>query len=413
MSEPSRLARKLGFTDAVVIGLGSMIGAGVFAAIAPAARAAGAGLLLGLLIAAFVAYCNATSSAELAAVYPESGGSYVYGQKRLGRFWGFLAGWGFVIGKLASCAAMALTFAGYAAPAAARPLAVGAVAALTAANYFGVKKTALLTRVIVAIVFVSLAVVVTAILFGGEIEPARLWPLTAAGPYGILQSAGLLFFAFAGYARLATLGEEVIDPARTIPRAIPVALGITLLVYAAVALSALLAVDVAVLARTAAPLAAAVEAGRLAFLSPAVRVGATVASLGVLLSLIVGVSRTVFAMAANHDLPGFFAAVHPRYRVPHRAEIGVGILVAAIAALADVRSAIGFSSFAVLTYYAVANASAFTLDASQRRWPRWLAVSGLLGCMVLAFSLPVASVVWGSLLLAAGAVVFRVRSRSR
>jgi basic amino acid/polyamine antiporter, APA family len=411
MAEPSRLARKLGFTDAVVIGLGSMIGAGVFAAIAPAARAAGAGLLLGLLIAVFVAYCNATSSAELAAVYPESGGSYVYGQKRLGHFWGFLAGWGFVIGKLASCAAMALTFAGYAAPSFARPLAVAAVVALTAANYFGVKKTALLTRVIVVLVFVSLAVVVTAILFGGEIEPARLWPLTAAGPYGILQSAGLLFFAFAGYARLATLGEEVIDPARTIPRAIPVALGITLLVYAAVAVSALLAVDAAVLARSAAPLAAAVEAGRLAALSPAVRIGATVASLGVLLSLIVGVSRTVFAMAANRDLPGFFAAVHPRYRVPHRAEIGVGILVATIAALADVRSAIGFSSFAVLTYYAVANASAFTLEAAQRRWPRWLAVAGLLGCMVLAFSLPVASVAGGSLLLVAGAVVFWIRSQ--
>jgi APA family basic amino acid/polyamine antiporter len=413
MNEPSRLARKLGFTDAVVIGLGSMIGAGVFAAIAPAARAAGTGLLLGLLTAAFVAYCNATSSAELAAVYPESGGAYVYGQKRLGRFWGFLAGWGFIIGKLASCAAMALTFASYAAPAVARPLAVGAVAALTAANYFGVKKTALLTRVIVVLVFVSLAVVVTAILFGGQIEPARLWPLTAAGPYGILQSAGLLFFAFAGYARLATLGEEVIDPARTIPRAIPVALVITLLAYAAVAVSALLAVDAAVLARTAAPLAAAVEAGRLAPLSPAVRIGATVASLGVLLSLIVGVSRTVFAMAANRDLPGFFAAVHPRYRVPHRAEIGVGLLVGTIAALADIRSAIGFSSFAVLTYYAVANAAAFTLDASQRRWPRWLAVLGLLGCMVLAFSLPVASVVEGSLLLVAGAVVFWVRSRSR
>ncbi len=410
MAEPSRLARRLGFTDAVVIGLGSMIGAGVFAAIGPAARAAGAGLLLGLLIAAFVAYCNATSSAQLAAVYPESGGAYVYGQKRLGHFWGFLAGWGFVIGKLASCAAMALTFASYAAPEAARPLAVGAVVVLTAANYFGVKKTALLTRVTVAIVFASLAVVVTAILLGGEIEPARLWPLTAAGPYGILQSAGLLFFAFAGYARLATLGEEVINPARTIPRAIPVALGITLLVYAAVAVSALLAVDAAVLARAAAPLAAAVEAGRLTSLSPAVRIGATVASLGVLLSLIVGVSRTVFAMAANRDLPGFFAAVHPRYRVPHRAEIGVGLLVGTIAALADIRSAIGFSSFAVLTYYAVANASAFTLDASQRRWPRWLAVLGLLGCMVLAFSLPVASVVGGSLLLVAGAIVFWVRS---
>lgn len=410
-AEPGRLARRLGLTDAVVIGLGSMIGAGVFAAIGPAAEAAGTGLLVGLVIAAFVAYCNATSSAELAAVYPESGGAYVYGQRRLGPLWGFLAGWGFVIGKLASCAAMALTFASYAAPSAARPLAVGAVAVLTLVNYFGVKKTALLTRVIVTVVLASLAVAVAAVLFGGEVEVSRLWPLTGTGPYGILQAAGLLFFAFAGYARLATLGEEVIDPARTIPRAIPLALGITLLVYAAVAVSALLAVDAATLAEASAPLAAAVEAGRLAALSPAVRIGATLASLGVLLSLIAGVSRTVFAMASNHDLPGFFAAVHPRHRVPHRAEIGVGLLVATVVALADIRSAIGFSSFAVLTYYAVANASAFTLPAPQRRWPRGLAVAGLLGCAVLAFSLPIASVVGGSVLLITGVAVFLVRRR--
>ena len=411
--ETSRLARRLDLTDAVVIGLGSMIGAGVFAAIGPAAKAAGAGLLLGLVIAAFVAYCNATSSAQLAALYPESGGAYVYGRVRLSPFWGFLAGWGFVLGKLASCAAMALTFASYAAPAVARPLAVAAVAVLTAVNYFGVHRTARLTRVLVALVLIALAMVVVAVLFGGETDPAHLSSLTAAGPYGIFQAAGLLFFAFAGYARLATLGEEVIEPARTIPRAIPLALGITLVVYAAVAVSALLAVDAATLAAAPAPLATAVEAGRLAMLAPAVRIGATIASLGVLLSLIVGVSRTVFAMAANRDLPNFFAAVHPRYRVPHRAEVGVGILVAAAVAVADIRSAIGFSSFAVLTYYGVTNAAALTLDTAQRRWPPWLAVLGLLGCAAMAFSLPVAAVAGGGALLVAGAVVFLVRSAAR
>src|SRR5216117_3018698 len=229
--QSSRLARKIDTTDAVVIGLGSMIGAGVFAAIGPAAAAAGAGLLLGLAIAAFVAYCNATSSAELAALYPESGGTYVYGRKRLGPFWGFLAGWGFVIGKLASCAAMALTFAFYAAPSYSRPLAVGAVIVLTAVNYFGVTKTALLTRVIVTIVLASLATAVAAVVFGGETDIDRLQPLMTGGLHGILQAAGLLFFAFAGYARIATLGEEVADPARTIPRAIPLALGVVLAVY--------------------------------------------------------------------------------------------------------------------------------------------------------------------------------------
>jgi len=245
---PSRLDRRLGVGDAVTIGLGSMIGAGVFAAFGPAAEAAGAGLLIGLIIAAAVAYCNATSSAQLAATYPASGGTYVYGRARLGPFWGFLAGWGFVAGKLASCAAIALTFGAYAAPSWQRPLAIAAVIALTTVNVLGVRKTALLTRVIVAVVLGALALVVAGTLFGGSASASHLDDLGAGGVGGVLRSAGLLFFAFAGYARIATLGEEVKDPAHTIPIAIPRALGITLAVYAIVAVSALAAVGPDVLA---------------------------------------------------------------------------------------------------------------------------------------------------------------------
>jgi APA family basic amino acid/polyamine antiporter len=403
---PTRLARRLGTFEAVMIGLGSMIGAGVFAAFGPAARAAGNALVLGLSLAALVAYCNATSSAQLAAIHPESGGTYVYGQKRLGRFWGFLAGWGFIVGKLASCAAMAMTFGTYAAPSLARPLAIGAVVALTAVNYFGVKKTALLTKVIVALVLLALTTVVGAVWMGGSTDLSRLWPLEKTTPYGILQSAGFLFFAFAGYARIATLGEEVIDPKRTIPRAIPIALGITLLVYAAVAVSALAGAGALRLATSGAPLSAAVEAGGLAWASPAVRAGATIASLGVLLSLIVGISRTAFAMAENRDLPSFLAAVHPSYRVPHRAELAVGAIVAGITAVADIRSAIGFSSFAVLTYYAITNVSAFTLRRDERRWPRALSIAGVLGCVTLALTLPLTSVVGGVAVLGLGATAY-------
>lgn len=405
----SRLARRLDVGDAVIIGLGSMVGAGIFAALGPAARAAGAGLLLGLVAAACVAYCNATSSAALAALYPESGGTYVYGRKRLGPFWGFLAGWGFVIGKLASCAAMALTFAYYAAPSHARPLAASAVVALTAVNYFGVSKTAFATRVVVTIVLACLALVIFAALFGGDVEFSRLRPATSAGWRGILEAAGFLFFAFAGYARIATLGEEVADPARTIPRAIPLALGLALVVYAAVAISALLAVDAAELANAPAPLAHVVEAGRWSALTPAVRVGAIVASLGVLLSLLAGVSRTAFAMAGNGDFPKFLASVHARHRIPDHAELLVGAIVVLIVLVADVRNAIGFSSFAVLIYYAIANASALTLRSAERRWPRALPAAGLVGCILLALSLPTASVVSGGALLAAGAAVYAFR----
>ena len=405
---PSRLSRQLGTFDAVMIGLGSMIGAGVFAAIGPAAAAAGGGLLIGLALAAAVAYCNATSSAQLAARYPASGGTYVYGRERLGHAWGFLAGWGFVIGKTASCAAMALTFGSYADPDLARPLAIGAVVALTVVNLLGVQKTAWLTRAIVAVVLATLATVITAALTADP-TVANIGPVTEGGISGILQAGALLFFAFAGYARIATLGEEVRDPAHTIPRAIPLALGITLVVYATVALTALLAVGPAALASAAAPLTAVVEAGSLPAATPVVRIGAIVASLGVLLSLLVGVSRTTFAMAGERDLPHWLDAVHPTRRVPHRAELAVAATVIAVVLVADVRGAIGFSSFAVLFYYGVANASAFTLSADERRWPRALPVVGLVGCVVLGLSLPPASVISGTALLAAGAVVWLAR----
>jgi APA family basic amino acid/polyamine antiporter len=410
---PSRLARRLGLRDAVVLGLGSMIGAGVFAALAPAARAAGNGLLLGLGLAAAVAYCNATSSAQLAAIYPESGGAYVYGRKRLGEVWGFVAGFGFVVGKLASCSAMALTFGSYAAPSQARSAAIVAVLALTALDYLGVQKSAAVTRVLVAFVLSILALVVGAVWLGGATDVARLWPLRGVSTRGVLEAAGLLFFAFAGYARLATLGEEVIDPERTIPRAIPLALGITLVVYLVVSISALAAVGASALGASEQPLASAVRAGRFAAVAPLVRLGAALASLGVLMSLIMGVSRTVFAMAAKRDVPAFFAAVHPRYRIPHRAEIGVGLAIVVLTAFADLRSVIGFSSFAVLCYYAITNAAAWTLAAEERRWPRALSALGLLGCLTLAFSLPAPSVWAGAALLACGVLVNLAWRRAR
>lgn len=395
-----------------MIGLGSMIGAGVFAAFGPAARAAGNGLMLGLALAALIAYCNATSSAQLAALYPVSGGTYVYGRERLGPFWGFLAGWCFVVGKLASCAAMAMTFGSYASPSLSRPLAVGVVLVLTVVNVAGVQKTVMLTKALLSVVLLALAVSVAAVWLGGAAEPGRLVSLSGVTPHGVLQSAGFLFFAFAGYARLATLGEEVAEPARTIPRAIPLALGLTLVVYAAVAVSLLAGAGVAELAASSAPLATAVEAGQGAWLSPVVRLGALVASSGVLLSLIVGVSRTMFAMAANRDLPHFFAAVHPRFRVPHRAEVAVGLVVASIVAVTDVRGAIGFSSFSILLYYAIANAAAWTLGTHERRWPRARPGLGLLGCIALAGALPQSSLLGGAAVVALGAVAYGLR-RSR
>jgi APA family basic amino acid/polyamine antiporter len=399
------LARRLGTGDAVVIGLGSMIGAGVFAAFAPAAAAAGAGLLVGLALAAVVAYCNAVASAQLAAQYPTSGGTYVYGRERLGPWWGFLAGWGFVVGKTASCAAMALTFAAYAAPAGwQRPVAVAAVLVLAAVNYRGVTRTARLTRMIVTVVLLSLAVVVAASWAGGRADPSRLasWTDPDGGWYGVLQSAGLLFFAFAGYARVATMGEEVRDPGRTIPRAIVIALAITVAVYATLAVSVTAVLGPGGVAATPTPLAAAVDAGSWAQAAPVVRIGGAAAALGALLALIAGIGRTSLAMARSHDLPGWLAAVHPRYQVPHHAEVALAVAVSLLVLAVDLRGAIGFSSFGVLLYYLVANLAAFTQTPEHRRFPRALQVLGAAGCTVLVVTLPLPSVAAGLGVFAVG-----------
>ncbi|TDL43877.1 APC family permease [Microbacterium oleivorans] len=402
MSSPG-LSRRLGIGDAVVIGLGAMIGAGVFAAFGPAAQAAGSGLLIGLGIAAVVAFGNATSTAQLAAVHPTSGGVYAYGRAELGPWWGFLAGWGFVIGKTASCAAMALTFAAYVAPHGwERPLAALAAVALGAVNLFGITRTAQVARILVTIVLVILALVAVA---GFSAAPsAGGWsagPL-AAGPLGILQAGGILFFAFAGYARIATLGEEVRDPERTIPRAIVFAFSGALLVYALIGVVALGVLGPDALAASSAPLVDVVRAAGWDAAAPAVRIGAAAASLSALLALIAGVGRTSFAMAREGDLPRILATVDARWRVPRNAEIAVIAVVVVIVALGDVRGAIGFSSFGVLLYYLVANIAAFRQTGDARRYPRVLQIVGAAGCAALVVTLPWPAVPVGVGVLLAG-----------
>lgn len=391
------LARRLGLADAVVIGLGSMIGAGIFAVFTPAAQAAGAGLLAGLVIAAIVAFCNATSSAQLAAQHPVSGGSYAYGRAQLGPWWGFAAGWSFLIGKTASTAAMALTFAAYAAPAGGeKAIAALAVAAVALVNILGVTRTAMATRVIVIVVLACLGTALIAA--NATADRAPLGDVFAAGPYAILQAAALIFFAFAGYARIATMGEEVRDPARTIPRAIVIALAGTVILYALVAVTVLTVLGPKQLADSSSPLADAAPA----WASTIVSVAAAAASLGALLALMAGLGRTGLAMAREGDLPRALAAVHERRRVPHRIELVVAVVSISLVFATDVRIALGFSSFGVLLYYFIANVSAWTQTPQNRRYPRWLQALGMVGCLSLAAAVPWQSLVSGLVVLAAG-----------
>jgi APA family basic amino acid/polyamine antiporter len=377
-----------------------MLGAGIFSAPAPAARAAGAWLPLAVLVAGLVAWCNARSTAALAAVLPQAGGTYVYAGRLLGPGWGHLAGWGFVTGKTASCAAMALTVGAYAWPAHPRPAATVALLAMLALGTGGVQRGARATRVLLAVVLAVLVTVVVAAV-GGPTHAAA--PAAAAGgPGGVLPAAGLMFFAFAGYARLATLGEEVRDPARVIPRAVALALAAVLVIYLVVTSAALLALGPAGLAASTAPLADVVAARGWAWAVPVVRAGAVAAAAGALLSLLLGVSRTAFAMARDGHLPRVLRAV--RGGVPHRAELAVGAVVLVLVWAVDLRGAIGFSSLAVLVYYLLANLSARRLAPGSR--PRaWLPVVGAAGCVVLAATLPLPAVLTGLAVLAVGAGV--------
>ncbi|MCG2624629.1 APC family permease [Arthrobacter sp. I2-34] len=387
-----------------------MVGAGVFVVYSPAAAAAGNWLLLSLALAGLVAYCNATASAQLATVHPTSGGTYIYGRRQLGEWPGFLAGWAFITGKTASCAAMALAFGLYAAPGLATALAVAAVVLLTGVNLLGITRTAWMTRWFISVV-AAVLVFVTVVAFS---EP----PLgTGAGlpttPYGVLQAAALFFFAFAGYARIATMGEEIRDPQRLIPVAILSALAVTFVLYFVLGAGLLRFMGPELLATTPTPLHTVMERVRGGIGTTAVTIAAALACLGALLALIAGISRTILAMAREHDLPGTLATVGHRFKVPWLAELVVAAAVICLLLTQNVLAVVGFSSFGVLIYYAVTNAAALTL--TERPWhaPKALNWLGLAGCLVLAFTLPLSSVLTMAGVLAVGVIGRAVVKSSR
>ena len=403
------LQRRLGLGQAIVVGLGSMLGAGVFVVWSPAAEAAGGGLLIGLLIAGVVAFCNATSSAQLAAIYPQSGGTYVYGRRRLGATWGYVAGWGFVIGKTASCAAMALTVGSYVWPEQARLVAVLAVLAVVGLNIIGLSRAVAVTGVLVVATLATLAVVIGAGWSDGTADLGRI-DLGAGDALDVLRAGGFCFFAFAGYARIATLGEEVRRPERVIPRAIVVALSAVLVLYLVVGVTVLAVLPVPDIAASAAPLRLVVDRSDWSELAAVTGVGACVASLGVLINLVPGVSRTVLAMSRRSELPASLAVIDHRRSTPVRAELLVGLVVIGLVIVVDLSDALGFSGVTVLTYYAITNAAALTLNRAERRFPRALAAAGFVGCGVLAVALPARSVLAGVLVLGAGIAVRLLRA---
>ncbi|GAA3739299.1 APC family permease [Leifsonia bigeumensis] len=403
------LQRRLGIGGAIVIGLASMMGAGVFFVWAPAAQAAGSGLLVGLVIAGLIATLNALSSAQLAMVHPVSGGTYAYARATVGPWTGFTAGWLFLAGKTASVGAIALIAGGYLWPDQARAVAIAAVVVLAVVNMTGIRSTAVVSTVIITIVLVGIAAILISAL--GQLPEAPPFDAIDAGPFGILQSAGLLFFCFAGYARMATLGEEVRDPHRTLPRAILAALAIVLVIYAAIGILSLTVLGPDVLAASSAPLADLV--GAATPLGAVVRVVAGIACLGSLAGILAGLSRTSLAMARERDLPPVLGFISSRTHAPIVAEATFAVLAIVGVLVLDPARLVGFSSCAVLVYYAIAHLSALRQPVGERWLPRFVQVVGLVGCLLLAVTLPWQAIVYAAVVLALGLAARMLFSRAR
>lgn len=409
------LHRTLGLLDAVGIGFGAIVGAGIFVVLGVAAGMAGPAIVPALVIAGLAATANALSSAQLAAAYPKAGGAYEYGYQVLTPWAGFAAGWMFLASKLAAAGTVALGLAGYldvllpGVPP--RLLAVGAVVVFTALNYAGIRRSSTANLVIVTLSVGSLLLLAAVGLPNVQAEPFQ--PLMPFGWGSLFQASAILFFAFTGYARIATLAEEVREPERTIPRAVVITISGAILLYLLVAIVAVGVAGGPALAAAAAPLhevARLVAPGAVATI---VAAGGITAMLGVLLSQLLGLSRMTFAMARNGDLPRPLSAVDAASGVPRRAVLGVGIVGSIIAAAGSLGAVASAAAFTILLYYGIANLAALRMPRALKRYPDWIPAFGLLACGVLALSLDLPTIVTGLVVLGVGAGLRVVRGEKR
>jgi basic amino acid/polyamine antiporter, APA family len=424
------LRRELGLTGAVVMGLGSIVGTGVFVSIGLAAGIAGPAVIVSIFLAALVALFNALSSAQLAAAHPVSGGTYEYGYEYLHPRLGFMAGWMFVCAKSASAATAALGFAGYflnlfALPGAwLVPLAMGALAALIAIAVCGVRRSNLANTIIVALTFLGLLAFVTAgthTLLRGELPDhyRPFWqPEAGASAWeATLHAAALMFVAFTGYGRIATLGEEVHAPETTIPRAILLTLAVSAVLYMAVGVVAIGVAGAGELAAATQSKAAPLETIARRFTIPGVHylvtVAAMTAMLGVQLNLLLGLSRVVMAMGRRGDMPAVTAKLNRAQTTPAVAVLSVGAIVLGLTAIGSIKTTWSFSAFTVLVYYAITNLAALWLPREKRRYPSILGVLGLLGCLLLAFWIEWPVMAAGGVLILTGLVWQTVAQRLR
>lgn len=412
-----------------MMGLGSILGTGVFVSIAIAAGAAGPAVILAIAVAGIVAACNGLSSAQLAANHPVSGGTYEYGYRWLKPSLGFTAGWMFLCAKSASAATASLGLSGYilhtlhiSQSAWRIPLALTAVVVLTLLVLCGIRRSSTANIAIVSVTLLTLTLFVVAGLpvalgFGSESLTPFFHPASRASSpsAGFLEACALMFVAYTGYGRIATLGEEIHNPRRNIPIAIIVTLIVSMVLYSAVGLVAVATVGAEAFSRAGGQNAAPLESVARALGQPGVglvvAIGAVTAMLGVLLNLILGLSRVVLAMGRRRDIPARLGHVGGKAATPYPAVVLVGLMIAALVLIGDVKTTWSFSAFTVLVYYAITNLAAIRLHDEERLYPRAFAWLGLVACAFLAFW--VEPIVWitGLALIAGGLVWHAIAAR--
>jgi len=423
-----RLRREVGLFGAVLLGLGSMVGTGVFVSVGIAAGVAGPSVIAATLIAAAIAAANGLSSAQLASAHPVSGGTYEYGYVWLTPSLGFTAGWMFMLAKSASAATAALGLSGYlldvlgmGAGGGRVPLAVVGALAVTAFVAGGIRRSNRGNAIVVGIALLGLVLLMVFALPVTVTEGTeRFLPFLPeasdeGGVRDLLYGSALMFVAFTGYGRIATLGEEVRDPRRVIPRAVVVTVVVVTILYVGVAASGVGVIGADAFGeaarQTAAPLEAVASALEMPWLSWVLGASAVAAMAGVLLNLVLGLSRVLLAMARRRDAPGFLARIDEQRSSPVASVWACGIAIAAISLVGDVRTTWSFSAFTVLVYYALTNLAALRLPAEKRLFPRWVPAVGLVGCLGLAFW--VEQRIWlaglGLLVLGLGGHLFRRR----
>jgi APA family basic amino acid/polyamine antiporter len=399
------LKKTFGLFDAFNIGIGAIIGAGIFVVTGIGASLAGPALLISLLISAAIAAFTALSFAELSILIPKEGGGYEFAHELISPFAGFITGWLWLFSNVVVGAVVSLGFAHYFALFFPIPVHITAVIAciiITTINYLGAKDLEVVNN---ALVVFKLFILVCFVVFG--ISAVNQGNITSSflphGSIGILQGAAFMFFAFAGFARITVIGEEVKDPKKTIPRAILLALGVSTIIYLLVSYTAIGLVGYEALANSGSPLAdAAHQEGSIIVLL--VSLGALAATFSVLLTTLLGTSRISFAMARNKDLPKFFNKLHPKRSVPYVAILIFGVIMTLFAAFTDLTSAVAIANFASLFYYAVANYAALKID--KPRYSKIIPIIGLLTCILLLFFLTPTAWIIGSLSIVIGLVYY-------